>query len=50
MIGEACLREVEELLVDAVDTPGEHHKQWFLEEIAQRLGIDLPEHEEGVAP
>ncbi len=39
-----------ELLREAVETDGAHHKQWLLEEIAARLGVELPEHDAGVAP
>lgn len=41
---------IKELLEDAVCTDGAHHKQWYLEQIAEALNIDLPEHEEGIAP
>lgn len=41
---------VAELLAGAVTTDGAHHKQWYLERIAERLGISLPEHDEGIAP
>ncbi len=36
------------LLEDAVCTDGAGHKQWYLERIAKELGIELPEHDEGV--
>ncbi len=36
------------LLGDAVCTDGAHHKQWYLERIASELGIELPEHDEGI--
>ena len=31
---------------------GEHHKQWYLEEIAKLLGIDIPNfaYDEGISP
>lgn len=38
------------LLREAVLTDGNHHKQWYLEQIAKSLGIDLPDHESGVVP
>ena len=46
------LGKVQELIEDALLTSGEHHKQWYLEEIAKELGIDISEldHEEGIAP
>ena len=38
--------------MDALVTDGEHHKQWYLEEIAKRLGIDIPNfaYDAGIAP
>lgn len=42
--------EIAALLCDAVQTDGAHHKQWFLEQIAAKLGIELPEHDEGISP
>lgn len=38
------------VLEQAVNTDGGHHKQWYLEAIAGRLLIDLPDHEAGIAP
>jgi hypothetical protein len=29
---------------------GVHHKQWALERVAETLGIDVPEHDPGIAP
>lgn len=48
----ACpqLCEVTELIIDAVNIDGAHHKQWYLEQIAVKLGIELPEHEKGIIP
>jgi hypothetical protein len=48
----ACpqLCEVTELIIDAVNIEGAHHKQWYLEQIAVKLGIELPEHEKGIIP
>jgi len=37
-----------DLLQEAVQTDGGHHKQWYLEQIAARLGVDLPEHDPGI--
>jgi hypothetical protein len=47
---DACpqLCEVTELIIDAVNIDGAHHKQWYLEQIAVKLGIELPEHEKGI--
>lgn len=36
------------LLIQAVQTDGEHHKQWYLEQIANLIGVALPDHEPGV--
>ena len=44
------LYEVTELIIDAVNIDGAHHKQWYLEQIAVKLGIELPEHEKGIIP
>lgn len=44
------LCEVTELIIDAVNIDGAHHKQWYLEQIAVKLGIELPEHEKGIIP
>jgi hypothetical protein len=38
------------LLIDAVNTDGAHHKQWYIEKIAAVMGVELPPHEEGRAP
>jgi hypothetical protein len=38
------------LLQSAVQEDGCHHKQWYLEQIAKLIGVDLPEHEKGIAP
>lgn len=52
-VGKAAddrLKEVTVLLKEGVDTDGAHHKQWYLEQIAVALKVELPEHEEGIAP
>lgn len=46
----AKLSDIGELVTEAVQVDGDWHKQWFLEQIAERLGISLPDHEEGIAP
>ncbi len=46
----AELAQVQELLEEAVNTDGEQHKVWFLERIADVLGVELPNHDKGVAP
>jgi len=38
------------LVVRAVTTDGCHHKQWYLEAIAEALQIELPPHDLGIAP
>lgn len=38
------------LLEEAVVCRGESHKQWYLEQVAAGLYIELPEHEAGVTP
>lgn len=47
------LDKVEKLIRDGLHTDGGHHKQWYLEQIAETLNIDLSNEEqwdEGVAP
>lgn len=43
---------VEELIIEALQTEGEHHKQYFLVQIAKKLGISLShvEHDKGMPP
>ena len=44
---------VRDLIIGGLCTDGEHHKQWYLEQIAKALGIDLTEpldYEKGIAP
>lgn len=41
---------VKELLADGVAIDSAHHKQWALEQIAEALSVELPRHEEGIAP
>lgn len=38
------------MLQKAVTTDGGHHKQWYLEQLAAELEVELPEHDEGIAP
>lgn len=42
--------KIEKLVLEALETDGAHHKQWFLAEIAKALQIDLDDVDEGVAP
>ncbi len=44
------MTRVADLVRDAVITDGAHHKQWYLEQIAEKLELSLPEHEAGIAP
>jgi hypothetical protein len=44
---------VKDLIICALTTDGEHHKQWYLEQIAKVLGIELVaelDYEKGIAP
>jgi hypothetical protein len=41
---------VRELVEAALVTDGAHHKQWYLERIAQQMDIPLLDHESGIAP
>ena len=34
---------IKEVIIDGLLTDGAHHKQWFLEQIALKLGFDLSE-------
>jgi hypothetical protein len=42
--------QMRNLFAGAVETDGEHHKIWYIEQIAERLDIALPEHEPGISP
>ena len=44
------MTRVADLVRKAVITDGAHHKQWYLERIAQRLELSLPDHDEGIIP
>jgi len=52
---------VKDLIINALETDGAHHKQWYLERILEALGFDLKtvkeeenkndyDWEEGIAP
>ena len=41
VIDVATFKEVEHLLYEGLQTDGDHHKQWYLHQIAQKLSIDL---------
>ena len=50
-IEKGCLNDtICDLLQCAYSWQGEHHKLWFIEQIAARLGIELPERERGIPP
>lgn len=42
--------EAASLLRAAVEIDGVHHKQYYLQQIAEALGVELPDHIPGVAP
>lgn len=42
--------QVEKLTYEGLHTDGGHHKQWYLYQIAELLGIDLSDADPGVAP
>lgn len=43
---------LKELIADALCCDGGHHKQWYLEEIAEYVNIDLSDicYDQGIAP
>lgn len=44
---------VRDMIIEGLLTDGAHHKQWYLEQIAGQLGIELPRNldcEPGIAP
>lgn len=49
-------REIYLLVIDALQTDGAHHKQWYLERILEALGYDIdaiqsaPTWDDGIAP
>jgi len=49
---EKQLVEVEDLIIEALHTDGAHHKQWYLEKIAETLEIDLSkeDYDQSIAP
>lgn len=44
--------ELERIIIDALEQDGVFHKQWYLEQIAKKLAIDLSrvDYEKGIAP
>jgi hypothetical protein len=44
---------VRDLIIEGLSTDGGHHKQWYLEQIAKVLGIELTtelDYEKGIPP
>ena len=57
MGGAYKVAEIESLALEAIQTDGGHHKQWYLEKILEMCGWEDPKelqriypHEEGIAP
>lgn len=46
------MKLVTDFIKDGLVTDGDHHKQWYLEKIAETLSIDIcsHEHEKGISP
>jgi hypothetical protein len=51
-IQAATIPKIMDLALNALYIDGEHHKQWYLEQIARLAGADLADetHEPGIAP
>ena len=47
-VGLVGVPRIVDILCDAVTTDGAHHKQWYLEQIAEIMEVALPEHDEGI--
>lgn len=43
-------KKISLLVWDALQTDRAHHKQWYLEKIAELMELDMPPHEKGIAP
>lgn len=41
VVDEQAVSQARELAIEGLQTDGGHHKQWYLEEIAKTLGVDL---------
>ena len=52
MTQEEKLKKIRELVSDGLQTDGEHHKQWYLSQIGDLIGIDIyiDEEDRGIAP
>lgn len=46
MTTEEKLKKIREIVEEAVFTDGEHHKQWYLVQIGDIIGIDVDLEEE----
>lgn len=40
---ENKLEEIKNICIDGLLTDGGHHKQWYLEQILEEIGVDLVE-------
>jgi len=49
---EGTIRQTDFLIKEALFTDGAHHKQWFIEKIAEAIGINLEgiPFEKGISP
>lgn len=43
-------KRLKELLKEAVNTDGDHHKQWYLHKIAEELALKINQDDKGIAP
>lgn len=52
MTPEEQIEKVKQLCIEALQTDGDHHKQWYLEQILKALDVDTStiEFEKGIAP
>ncbi len=47
---ESTMNDLADLVIAGLNTDGAHHKQWYLYQIAELLGLELEECDEGIAP
>lgn len=38
------------LISNGLNVDGDHHKQWYLEQLAERFGFEIPHEDKGIAP
>ena len=51
MLSDVPSEKIQQLVNEALTTDGAHHKQWYIEKIADKLGLlTIIEHDEGIAP